>query len=69
MRSKQEEATNYTCQIKYGPHMPWDYGAAAGSELHPVQKFILVAIQYKIPFHHSYADYYVYFIYTKVWVK
>jgi hypothetical protein len=46
--------------------MPWDYRAATGSELHPVQKFILVAIQYKIIFHHSYADYYVYFIYKSV---
>jgi len=26
--------------------MPWDYGAATGSELHPVQKFILVVIKY-----------------------
>jgi hypothetical protein len=57
MRSKQEEATNYTCQLKYGPHMPRDYGAATGSELHPVHKFILVVIKYKILFHHCYADY------------
>ena len=43
--------------------MPWDYGTATGSELHPVQKFILVAIKHKILFHHSYANYYMYFIY------
>ena len=46
--------------------MPWDYGAATGSELHPVQKFILVAIKYKILFCHYYADYYMYFIYKSV---
>jgi hypothetical protein len=46
--------------------MPWDYGAATGSELHPVQKFTLVAIKYKIIFHHCYADYYMYFIYKSV---
>jgi hypothetical protein len=43
--------------------MPWDYGAATGSELHPAQKFILVEIKYKILLHYCYADYYMYFIY------
>lgn len=46
--------------------MPWDYGAAAGPELHPVQKFILVVIKNKILFHHCNADYYMYFIYKSV---
>ena len=46
--------------------MPWDYGAATGSELHPVQKFILVAIKYKILVHHCYTGYCMYFIYKSV---
>jgi len=46
--------------------MPWDYGAATGSELHPVQKFISEVIKYMILFHHCYADYYMHFIYKSV---
>lgn len=46
--------------------MPWDYSAATGTELHPVQKFILVEIKYKILFHYCYADYYMYFIYKSM---